>query len=54
MTDQLQTLDRPAVPAGLPGQYRLHGEIAQTVELTLEQSQAIWASEGSIKQGPYG
>lgn len=48
MTNQLQPLDRPAVPAGLPGHYRLHGEIAQTVELTLEQGQAVWASKGSI------
>lgn len=48
MSHELQTLDRPAVPAGLPGQYRLHGEIAQTLELTLERGQAVWASKGAI------
>src|SRR5690554_6644327 len=48
MSNQLQVLDRPAVPAGLPGQYQLHGEIAQTVELTLEHGQAVWASKGAI------
>lgn len=48
MTNQLQVLDRPPVPAGLPGQYRLHGEIAQTVELTLERGQSVWASKGAI------
>jgi uncharacterized protein (AIM24 family) len=48
MNHELAPLDRPAVPAGLPGQYRLHGEIAQTVELTLDQGQSVWASKGSI------
>ena len=48
MNHQLQVLDRPPVPVGLPGQYRLHGEIAQTVELTLERGQSVWASKGAI------
>jgi|GEM_PF-455159 len=48
MSTQLQILDRPGVPVGLPGQYQLHGEIAQTVELTLERGQTVWASKGSI------
>ncbi len=44
----LQLLTQPAVPDGLRGTYRLHGEIAQTVELTLASGQAIWASKGAI------
>jgi uncharacterized protein (AIM24 family) len=48
MSRSLQVLDRPAVPVGLPGQYQLHGEIAQTLELTLEQGQTVWASKGAI------
>ena len=47
-TQALDHLVRPSVPAGLPGQYQLHGEIAQTVELTLERNQTIWASKGAI------
>lgn len=48
MQDGLQVLATPSVPAGLSGHYRLHGEIAQTVELTLALGQAIWASKGAI------
>lgn len=47
-SEGLAVLEQPPVPAGLPGYYHLHGEIAQTVELTLEAGQSVWASKGAI------
>lgn len=45
---ELAVLPQPHMPADLPGSYRLHGEIAQTVQLTLAAGQSVWAHKGAI------
>jgi uncharacterized protein (AIM24 family) len=45
---ELAVLPQPHMPADLPGSYTLHGEIAQTVQLTLGAGQSVWAHKGAI------
>ena len=45
---RLSDPDAPNLSARVPGTYELRGEIAQTVSVTLEHGQSMWASKGAL------
>jgi uncharacterized protein (AIM24 family) len=45
---RLSDPNAPNLSAQVPGTYELRGEIAQTVSVTLEHNQSMWASKGAL------